>query len=233
MARLLLSASERVYVSVPAWEELLRPWAPRGVRPACWLPIPSTVPRVEAADAVGALRARLTGPVLGHFGTFGREVAGLLEPPLLAALHRTGATALLLGRGADRFARGLGERHPSLRERLVARDDASPAELSMHLQAMDVALQPYADGSTSRRTTLMAALSHGVAVASALGRYSEAVWRDADLGFPSSTAGLADRTIQLLGDAAERTRVASAGAALYRRRFALEHTLDALLEEGA
>ena len=47
MAALLMAASRIVYVSIPAWEPMLRryDWFRRA--PVKWLPIPSTIPRVE------------------------------------------------------------------------------------------------------------------------------------------------------------------------------------------
>src|SRR4051794_6314051 len=66
MARLLLRAARTAYVSTPAWERLLRPWAPRGLGPMRWLPIPSTVPRVADPEGVAVLRARLGANLPGR-----------------------------------------------------------------------------------------------------------------------------------------------------------------------
>ena len=72
MARDLLHASTRAYVSTDAWERLLRPLAPRGLR-IDTLPIPSTIPFVDDPERVAALRGRLSEdgvrPVFAHFGT--------------------------------------------------------------------------------------------------------------------------------------------------------------------
>jgi glycosyltransferase involved in cell wall biosynthesis len=281
MARTLLAAAGTVYVSVPAWAELLRPWAPRGTR-FTWLPIPSTIPRVHDPEAVAAVRERVLrgadqskpslfpssfvvvpsplvgeGPgeggegeggtkpssihgteedeprlVVGHFGTYGEMVAPLLRAvlgPLLAREPR--ASALLLGDGGPAFARTMEEEHPQLRGRFHAPGFQSPEALSIHLQACDLAIQPYPDGASSRRTTLMAPLSHGVATVTTTGCFTESEWRDS--GIPLAPAGDAEAMVSLalalLGDGRKRTVAAAAGERLYTSRFAMERTVRALL----
>ncbi|HYW08022.1 MAG TPA: hypothetical protein VE913_13760, partial [Longimicrobium sp.] len=178
MAWLLLRAARVAYVSTPAWERLLRPLAPGGAGPMTWLPIPSTVPRVEDAAAVAALRRRLGGgPVVGHFGTYGDHVARMLEPVLLETLAHSSAVALLLGAGGPEFATRVERANPRVRGRLVAPGRQEPAALSVHLQACDVALQPYPDGVTARRTTAMAALANGVPLVTTDGAFTEPLWR--------------------------------------------------------
>jgi glycosyltransferase involved in cell wall biosynthesis len=234
MARLLLAAAHRVYVSVPAWEALLRPWASSRRFRAEWLPIPSTVPVIVDPAGVEALRSTVTvsHPVLGHFGTYGSGVVSLLEPALVSAMERVPeAVALLVGRGAGGFAEGLRERVPALADRIRSHDASDPADLSRCIQLMDAALQPYPDGATSRRTTLMAALAHGVAVASYVGRYSETIWREHELPFASDATELGALAARLLTDANARAEAGGRGRDLYERRFALEHTVAALLAE--
>ena len=54
MARLLLRASTRAYVSIQAWEKLLRPLAPPGLE-FTLLPIPSTIPFVDHPEWVACV----------------------------------------------------------------------------------------------------------------------------------------------------------------------------------
>ena len=66
MAALVAGAAERVFVTTPAWEPLLRRLAPQV--PQCeWLPVPSNIPQQARPDAVAALRAR-AGPGAGKRG---------------------------------------------------------------------------------------------------------------------------------------------------------------------
>jgi hypothetical protein len=239
MAMLLLRASRVAYVSTPAWAERLRPWAPRGL-PLRWLPVPATVPRVDDPEAVAVLRARLRGGdpgrhVVGHFGTYGALVAPLLEPALLAVLAPpANSVALLLGAGGPEFAERLERADPSLRGRTVAPGWLPPGQVSVHLQACDVAVQPFPDGASSRRTTLMAALANGVATVTTSGRSTEPLWGESPVPLvPAGGDGgaLAVEVLNLLDDDARRRGAGERGRAFYERHFAVERTLDVLLAE--
>lgn len=238
MAALLLRAARAAYVSTPAWERLLRPLAPASLGALRWLPIPSTVPRVDDREGVAAIRARLGAHpggvrVVGHFGTYGGMVAPLLEPALLAVLAPPSrSAALLLGEGGSAFAARLERAAPALRGRLHAPGRLGPERLSAHLQACDVAVQPYPDGVTARRTTAMAALANGVPLVTTRGRFTEPEWlggavRLADAG---DAGALAAAALDLLDDP-RRGALGPAGRALYEREFSIARTVRTLLEE--
>jgi hypothetical protein len=238
MAMLLLRAASIAYVSTPAWERLLRPWAPRGLGGMPWLPIPSTVPRVDDPEGVALVRAGLgaNAPgvrVVGHFGTYGGPIAPLLEPALRAVLSPPSrSVALLLGDGGPAFAARLERAEPGLRGRVAAPGRLAAERLSVHLQACDVAVQPYPDGVSARRTTAMAALANGVPVVTTTGRFTEPLWASA--GIPLVPAGdasaLAAAVLDLLDDAPRRLALAAGGGDLYRRSFAMDRTLATLLD---
>jgi glycosyltransferase involved in cell wall biosynthesis len=239
MAMLLLRAASIAYVSTPAWERLLRPWAPRSLGAMRWLPIPSTVPRVDDPEAVAVLRARLGANeagvrVIGHFGTYGRMIAPLLEPALRAVLAPPSRSILLLlGDGGPGFAARLERAEPRLRGRVVAPGRLPAESLSIHLQACDVAVQPYPDGVSARRTTVMAAMANGVPVVTTAGRFTEPEWSSA--GIPLVPAGdasaLAAAVLDLLDDAARRRTLAAGERDFYRRWFSMHRTLTTLLVE--
>jgi glycosyltransferase involved in cell wall biosynthesis len=239
MAMLLLRAARAAYVSTPAWERLLRPWAPSSLGPMGWLPIPSTVPRVDDSAAVSCLRAQLGAAdggvrVVGHFGTYGSMIAPLLEPVLRTVLASPRPTvALLLGDGGPAFAERLRRADPSLEARLVAPGRLPREALSVHLQACDVVVQPYPDGVSARRTTAMAALANGVPLVSNAGLFTEAVWSDGgvDLVARPDAAALAESVLELLDDPPRRGRLAAAGTELYERSFSMRRTLAVLLAE--
>src|SRR5262249_12313277 len=155
-----------VGVSIPAWADCWRPYALGRRVPFTWLPIPSTVSVVEDAAGVAAFRSRLAPSgqfVVGHFGTFGRYVTDLLAPAVPALLEsETRCVMLLLGRGSESFRDQLAARHPEFAARLHAAGTLEGATLSRFLQTCDVLLQPYPDGVSTRRTTAMAGLSHGL-----------------------------------------------------------------------
>ena len=239
MAAVLLRAARRAYVSTPAWERLLKPWAPGRLGRMAWLPIPSTIPRVDDPEGVAVLRARLRGGdrtrhVVAHFGTYGDLVRPLLEPALLAVLAPPSrSVALLLGGGGPEFAARLEATDPDLRGRIVAPGYLSPEQVSIHLQASDVAIQPYPDGASARRTTLMAALANGVPTVTTLGRFTESLWRGGPVPLASAHDGgtLAAEALNLLDDAERRRRLSRAGLEFYDRHFSMSRTLDVLLGE--
>ncbi|HEX2204634.1 MAG TPA: glycosyltransferase family 4 protein, partial [Longimicrobium sp.] len=238
MAVVLLRAARTAYVSTPAWERLLRPYAPRGLGGMPWLPVPSTVPRVDDPEGVAVLRARLHGGdparhVVGHFGTYGGVIGDMLEPALRAVLSPPShSVALLLGAGGPAFAARLEAADPALRGRIVAPGWLAPESLSVHLQACDVMLQPYPDGASARRTTLMAALANGVPTVTTRGRFTESVWHDGPVALvrpAGDGSALAAETLNLLDDEPRRRRFALESRVFYARHFSMDRTLDVLL----
>ena len=231
MLRLVAGAADRVFVSIPTWAEHL---PARVRRRAEWRPVPSTLPSEASEGAVAAVRSELgTGPWLGHFGTYGALTAGPLEA-VLVPLLRAGAErkALLLGRGSRAFGEALGVRYPELAGRWVTRDSLAPEDVVAHLAACDVLVQPYPDGVSARRTTTMAGLALGRPLVTNTGHLTEPMWRG--LGAVALVEGTAPQplvqaTERLLSDVAERTALGERAARVYRERFALERTVEALL----
>lgn len=235
MIGLLLSVAGRVWVSVPAWAGMLRPWALRRDVPFCWLPVPSNIPVAHQPEAVARLRAQLApgaGLVVGHFGTYGELVAGRLGPVLRAVLATLpGARVVLLGHNGDRFARTFAQDAPDLGSRIVATGGLEPEALSCHLQACDLVVQPYPDGVSTRRGTAMAALSHGCPLVTTSGRLTEPFWassRAATLAPAGDGGALARAVVDLGQDHDRRRRQGLAAQRLYAAHFDLSHTITAL-----
>lgn len=236
MAVLLLSDARIAYVSTRAWQRRLARYAPRARR-FVWLPIPASIPRVEDPARVAAWRTRIApqagSRVVGHFGTYGALVSRLLEPVLALLLQQHPDVLLcLMGPGSDAFTTRLCEHNAGWRERITAAGRLSAAEVSTCLQACDVVVQPYADGASGRRTTLMAALVNGVPAVTNRGPATEAEWAEheavafAPRGDPQA---LCDTVWRVVADEALRERLAHAGTALYAQRFSVAHTVHALL----
>ena len=237
MTATLLRAASRVWVSAPLWEERWRPYALGRRVPFAWLPIPANVPPVNDAAGAAALRSALAPPgslLLGHFGTYGADVAELLEPLLVRLLRaRPGTRALLLGRGGERFRDEVLAREPALAGRITATGGLPPDWLSLHLAACDLMLQPYPAGVNARRGSLMAALQHGLPVVTTSGWLTEPVWAESGavaMAPDGDAAALAARALELIPDAGARARLGAAAGALYDRRFDLRHTVAALRE---
>ncbi len=231
MARTLLPAATRVFATVPAWEPLLRACGLPATTPVRVLPVPSTIPHVADVVGVASLRQALSagGPVVGHFGTYGEGVGRLLGPAA-AALCRAlpSLRVVLIGRGNAAWRARVAGRNPEVAAQLVAADATTPDAISVALQACDLLVQPYPDGVSGRRTSVMAGLASGVAVVTNLGESTEPAWATSGLAV-ARDAALVTTALDLLADPARRAALAAAGRRYYDAHFAVAHTVRALL----
>lgn len=234
MARIMALAAERVFVTIPAWEHLLREITP-DLGPVTWLPVPSNLPTSVHPDAVAALRARYLSPdgnvLIGHFGTFGSLITRLLDPAVAELLREPldGRRMLLIGRGAAAHRQCLIHQYPHLEERVLCAENLQPQAAAEHLAACDVMVQPFPDGVSCRRTTVMAALALGVPVVTNLGRLSESFWKETSVVKAVPTLSSADLNTAAGSIIAERRHNAAVDARLfYLERFDLSHTISRL-----
>jgi len=110
--------------------------------------------------------------------------------------------------------------HPAIR--VVRPGRMSAEQLSLHLRASDLMLLPFSDGLSTARTTLMAALAHGLPVLGLRGRATENVLIEREDAIALTAIGDRDafsrRAVDLVTD---RARLRARGQA--GRRFYLEH----------
>lgn len=239
MTTVLLKATRRVWVSIPAWEACWRPYVLSQRIQFAWLPIPSTVPVINDPVAVAVIRARYAPPggfLFGHFGTYGRHISGLLMASLPMLLRgRHDQTVLLLGRGGEALRERLIDRHPDLAGRVYVTGALAAADVSRHLSACDVVIQPFPDGVSSRRTSLMVGLCHGLPIVTTLGHLTEPFWAESGavaLAPVGDVGAMLAATERLLANLAERNRMSAAAKVLYQERFDVRHTITALREAG-
>lgn len=235
MTVILLRASSRIWVSIPECGRRWKSYTFGRQVPFQWLPVPSNV-RVSSDDtAIHLIRRRYApqgGLLVGHFGTYGAPVVSVLEPILLKiALEIPDLPLLLMGMSSQEFRDRLIQKQPVLESRLHATGPLASDHLSHHIAACDLLIQPYPDGATTRRTSLMVGLSHGKSILTTTSEVTEPLWAE------SSSVGLtpsgdADAFVQLLQqllrDPAERTRMSHAARTLYQERFDISHTVAAL-----
>lgn len=224
MAAALARRANRIFVSIEAWKRRLGRHAKRAV----WLPIPSNVPvSVAPAEVERARKTLASGPWIAHFGTYSRLIASDLGLAIREIARRRADTRfLLLGRGATGFARGL-----ALGERVASKEDLSAGEIAALLGVSALALQPFPDGISARRTSAMAPLALGVPVVTTDGFLTDAIWREGAVAM--APAGrpleLAQRCIAVLEDGALARTLGERGARLYREKFSLERTLETVV----
>jgi glycosyltransferase involved in cell wall biosynthesis len=235
MTFVLLGAARRAWISIPSWRGSLEPFAAGRPLGFDWLPVPSPVEPIEDPRGVAAARsryARENGHLVGHFGLYSRLIAKPMKEVVAHLLGRTEAVdVLLMGEGSSTLRRDIIEADPNLASRVHASGPLSRDELSRHLQACDVLMQPYPEGISSRRTSTMAALAHGKAIVTTDGPASEPIWRERravslTVFEPALIAAEVERLVtnerarRELGDCARRA---------YEERFAVKHTVDGLI----
>jgi len=236
MARTLLRAASRVYLSTDAWRRYLAPHAMRRRADEFeTLPIPSAIPRCEDVHEIAHRRHQLLGSssqLVGHLGTFGSQVAPMLTDTLPAMLGRRGdLSAVFVGAGSDLFARQLMEAHPALQGRIHGTGRLDAKDVAVFIAACDLLLQPYPDGVTTRRTSTMAGLINRRPVLTTTGHLTEPVWTETAA---VALAGAGDSewfiasALSLLAAEGERAALAERGERTYRQRFALSHTVRSL-----
>ncbi len=235
MTVILLRAATRVWVSIPECERRWKPYAFGRRVPFQWLPVPSNIGVASDGTAIQTLRRRYAPEgalLLGHFGSYGAPVLSVLEPIVLKiASEIPHQTLLLMGVNSQEFLANLIEQHPELASRLHATGPLEPEDLSHHIAACDLLIQPFPDGATTRRTSLMIGLSHGKPVVTTSSAVTEPLWEQSS-AVGITPAGDADAFVQLLRhlmrDPAQRSRMSRAARKLYEERFDISHTVRAL-----
>jgi glycosyltransferase involved in cell wall biosynthesis len=236
VTRAMLAAAtrgaERVFVSTPAWEPFLTRYG-RQERPVEWLPIPATIPGPPTPEAIAAVRRELgidsAAILVGHFGTYGRLIAEPLAETLRCLHTRHPAWRfLMLGRNARTFVRNFEELGAT--GAIMARDDLASSAVADHLGALDVALFPFPDGISTRRTSAMAALAVGSAIVTTRGASTEAVWArtGAVVLAPPLPAELSCSTSELVADPERQADLRRRSLALYEERFDVARVVEQL-----
>jgi glycosyltransferase involved in cell wall biosynthesis len=240
MTVVLLKATRRIWITIPAWEAFLRPYTLGRVLPFRWLPVASSIAVIDDPARVIAIRARcvpIDGLIVGHFGAYSRHTIELLLNSVPALLHeQTNCAVLLLGRGSDAARDELTRKLPEVADRIYATGTLAAADLSSHISACDLLIQPYIDGVSSRRTSLMVGLAHGRPVVTTVGRLTETLWAENEavvLVPVEDTAELVDATRRLLADEARRHRMSAAARRLYDERFDVKRAVAELREAVA
>jgi glycosyltransferase involved in cell wall biosynthesis len=235
MARRVARSAWRIFVTTPAWLPRVQSWA-KTKYPIQWLPVPSNLPTQAERAHVHRLRDSLAHgrQLIGHFGTFGQAISQMLHsllPPLLQ--NDPNRAALLVGRGSEAFAEGLLKNSPQCAGRIRATGGLPSQDAADHLAACDLLLQPYPDGATCRRSSLMAGLSLGKPIVTTTGELSEPFWHKsgaAALAAADSPAGIIAETERLLSDPSERDALGRRAKQAYDATFAIEHTVAVLLK---
>jgi len=205
---------------------------PKGT-PLKWLPVPNAIDVIEDPRASADIASRYSQghPLVGHFGTFGALITPLLTATVLPLIADSDCRVLLIGRGSREVCEQLSSLHPELVGRLHATGTLAADDVSRHIRACTVMMQPYPDGISSRRTSAMAPLAHGVPIVTTEGPLSESVWREAGavvLVPAGEAATLADAVASLAADPTRQRDLSRKSRELYESKFHIRHTIAAL-----
>jgi glycosyltransferase involved in cell wall biosynthesis len=237
MTIVLLRATRRVWVSIPAWERRWRPYTLGRKVEFRWLPVGSNIPVVEAPLEAQQLCAHFVNDgclLVGHFGSYDTHTADLLLKSV-PELAKEDVTLLLLGHGGERMRAALIEHAPAIADRVHATGTLDAAELSRHIRACDLMLQPYSDGVTSRRTSTITALAHGVPVVTTRGKFTESLWAESKaiaLAPVEEVLQLVEETRRLMPDAAARNGIRTAARKFYVEHFDSSRIIARLREDA-
>ena len=226
MAFIVARASSRVFISTPAWQRKVTRMCRRGT-PIRWMAIPSNVPPAEAVVPPNKV------PVIAHFGAYNLQDSHLGEE--ISSILQADATVQmwLLGRGGEALAEELTAAHPEFRDRLLATGSLPAEQVAQRLVGADVIFQPYPDGVTTRRSSVMAALRLGRPIVTTRGPRTEPLWQQSgavELVDAGDITELQRRTIGLLRDSQRRAELSQRARRLYDDHFDLRHTIAALHE---
>ena len=155
-------------------------------------------------------------------------------PEILSAAPS--AVFLCIGRRSGAFVADFVSRHPAFAGRVKSTGEVDRAQLSDALQACDLLVQPYPDGVTTRRTSVMAGLAHGIATVTTSGALTERVWAETGavaLVPAGDPRAIASEVVRFLGDEHQRASLAARGRSTYVERFAMDCTLRTLLGSEA
>lgn len=224
----LQAIADIVFVSAePRLLQLAR-FRPR--RPLVHLPVASVLPdrrayRHETRAVLGADGACI---VLASFwSTPGHHISEYLA----RAANRLSASGiavvlLYLGPGAGPL-KGL---DPAVR--LITPGLSEPASVSDYLAASDIFVAPFADGISTRRTSMMAALQHGLPIVATDGPSTDAILRESGALrlAPVNRPGLfIDAVQQLATSSSDRVALGDNARRLYERAFDWPHLATKLL----
>ena len=240
MVIMLLNAASQIWVSIHDWEHRLRPFLLGQKKPFSWLPVPSNIPLVNDPTRIAETRARFVTNgtrLIGHFGAYDTYMTRLMSQLLPALLNaQSDLSIIFLGEGSEGLRDSLAASHPALSQRVHATGKLSTNDVSRHVSACDVMLQPYQDGVSGRRTSVMTALLHGVPVVTNAGKATEECWSDNEAValLPSDDPwSLIEATQKLIVDEYKSGFFRSSSQELYEKHFALSATVSRLRNGAA
>lgn len=228
--RALGQAADLIFFSIDPWVQQYRPWFP--TKTIVHLPVGSNMPRVaitrgEARTRLGIAEGTL---VLGLFGTaHSSRLLHLIRDAVQAAYDKDpNVLALYIGPHSKTVCEAL-QGLP-----IQAEGPFDAEEVSRRFAAMDIYLVPITGGVSTRRTSFMTALQHGIPTVSTFGSQTDQMllaennraFRLTDLDSPTA---FPDAVLSLVQDQAQQQELKVHGRQLYDRAFDWHHLADRVI----
>jgi glycosyltransferase involved in cell wall biosynthesis len=241
----LIAAPSHALTAVSAeWPRRLRRvgvWKPIQV-----IPVGSNIPHVDvSAEDVQRVRERLGAHpdtlIVGSFGSVGPHGDVRLVLTAVERLKPERSLKLVwIGRSGLHTEQGTGwhEANQSVREGrgdVIWTGSLPHPEVSRLMAACDLLVLPFTDGISSKRTTLAAALLHGLPVLTSRGQHVDSMFvhRENIYLVPlGDDKAFADGLMELVGCSELRARLARGARALYETHFAWEVIADRIIRVG-
>jgi glycosyltransferase involved in cell wall biosynthesis len=218
--RLLGAAADVVFTSIDPWAKRFRPWFPG--KSVVHLPVGSNIPLIPttAAQARACLGIQEQTVTLGLFGT--AAAARLLDLVREAAQalqkQRYVVQVIYLGPHAKQVRAALGDLP------VIAPGPLPAEEVSRRLPAIDIFLSPFIDGISTRRSSMMTALQHGLPVVGTRGEWTDDLLLALDgeaflLSDVEDRSGYIGHVLNLVQDRDLGARLGAQARCLFAERF--------------
>jgi glycosyltransferase involved in cell wall biosynthesis len=141
-----------------------------------------------------------------------------------------------VGKGGDQFAALFCQQNPTLHGQVHATGCLSPEQVAAHLAACDCLVQPFVDGVSSRRTSVMAGLALGAPIVTNRGPLTDSVWNNTNavvLSRSSSSSEFLEAVERLLAESGIWKGLGHRAGGFYQEHFALVRTIHALRDNAS
>ncbi|HBA26233.1 MAG TPA: hypothetical protein DCY98_02375 [Nitrospinae bacterium] len=233
----LIIGSDRIGVSIKVWERVLKRfffWRKGDFR---WIPIPSNIKISTKTNIPEKLSRFNKKPLLAFFGSL--HITKIMEflTASLDALVKKGYDAglIVIGQDENEISAYIKELPDYLRERIFCTGYCSSEDVSQYLSITDIFLLPLIDGVSSRRTSLMAALKHGLPVVTTKGFLTDDIFLQENFTLlsPSTDKALfAANVVRVAEDEKLRDATGKKGREAYEKYFSEKLMIERYLDHA-
>src|SRR3989338_4758894 len=233
----LIIGSDRIGVSIKVWERMLKRfffWRRSNFK---WIPVSSNI-KIVSKDSTFKIHVGFENRlILTFFGSF--HYAKMVDYVIasLEFLIKKGYNAglIVIGQDETTISAHIKELPDYLRERIFCTGYCSSEDVSRYLSITDIFLLPLIDGISSRRTTLMTALKHGVPVVSTNGFLTDDIFLQENFTLlsPSTDKALfVANVVRMADDDTLRKNMGKRGKEAYEKYFSERLMIERYLDHA-